>query len=80
MALNMPHNLVIADNIVDIKISGFSSTVTLGFFNPAGMVQPVTTINVPTDVLHSLGHEILNSIKENSVEIKAQHKALDDLI
>jgi hypothetical protein len=79
-ALNAPHNLILADKVINIGVSGFSSTVTLGFMNPANMVQPSITFTMPTDVLHSFAHEILDAIKEKSVEIKAQHKEFDDLI
>jgi len=80
VALNTPHNLTLADNIIDIKVSGFTSTVTLGFTNPANMLQPAITFMVPTNVLHRLANEILHTIKTNSEAIKSQHKILDDQI
>lgn len=79
-ALNTAHNLILADKVINIGVSGFCSTVTLGFLNPANAIQPSITFTMPTDVLHSFALEILDTIKENSAEIKAQHKALDDLI
>lgn len=80
VALNTPHNLTLADNVIDIKISGFTSTVTLGFKNPANVVQPAITFVVPTNVLHELANNILSEIKESSELIKSQHKMLDDQI
>lgn len=78
--LNTPHNLVLADSIVEIKTSGFTSTVTLGFTNPANILQPAITFMIPTNVLHDLANEILAAIRVNSASIKSQHKQLDDQI
>lgn len=79
-ALNVPHNLMLADRVINISVSGFNSTVTLGFVNPANVVQPTTTFTMPTDVLHGFAHEILDAIKESSEAIKSQHKEFDALI
>lgn len=78
--LNTPHNLVLADSIVDIKVSGFTSTVTLGFTNPANILQPAITFVIPTNILHDLANEIFAKIKANSEFIKSQHKQFDDQI
>ncbi|MDD2865541.1 MAG: hypothetical protein PHC99_12575 [Methylococcales bacterium] len=79
-ALHTAHNLILADQVINIGVSGFSSTVTLGFINPASIVQPSITFTMPTDVLHSFANEILDAIKAKSAEIKAQHQEFDNLI
>ena len=76
-ALHTPHNLMIIDNVIDINISGFCSSVTLGFTNPARAIQPAVTFTIPTDVLHNFANEILTAIKENGDAIKAQHQNFD---
>lgn len=62
-ALHTPHNLMMIDNVIDIKISGFYSSVTLGFTNPAKSVQPAVTFRIPTNKLHNFANEILTAIK-----------------
>ncbi|AMK75639.1 MULTISPECIES: hypothetical protein [Methylomonas] len=74
IAIHSPHNIMIADSVLDIKISGFNSTITLGYTNPAGIMQPAVTLLMPTDKMHDMAHQISNKVKSESKNILDQHK------
>jgi hypothetical protein len=69
MALHMPHNIMLADQLIDVKVSGFSSSVTLGFMNPGSVIQTAATFSVPTDKLYKIATEILEAINKNKAAI-----------
>ncbi len=80
LALQMPHNISLADQLINVKVSGFSSSVTLGFTNPAGTVQTAGTFVIPTDSLQTIAAEILDAIKDKKSEILQEHKHFDGKI
>lgn len=73
MALHTPHNIMIADTVLDIKITGFNSTITLGYINPANVMQPAVTLLMPTDKLYDMATQIRNQLKSQSRALTEQH-------
>lgn len=80
MLLHTPHNIMIVDQVIDIKAEAFSSTVTLGYHNPAGQIQAAVTLQMPTNFLKTLADEIAAKLKENSPLIKAEYQKFVDTI
>lgn len=78
MLLHMPHNIMLVDQIIDIKAQAFSSTITLGYNNPADQTQTAVTLQMPTSFLKILSDGIAEKLKENSQLIKDQHKAFTE--
>lgn len=78
MLLHMPHNIMLVDQIIDIKAQAFSSTITLGYNNPADQTQTAVTLQMPTSFLKILSDSITDKLKENSQSIKDQHKIFAD--
>jgi len=76
MALNMPHNIMIVDQLINVKVTGFNSFVTLGFTTPGGHVQSAGSFSVPTDVLHQIATEILQQIKASKDVIESEQQSL----
>ena len=79
-ALNTPHNISLADHLIDVKVSGFSSSITLGFTNPGGTIQTAATFVIPTDALQTIATEILDAIKKKKSAINKEHKSFNDKI
>lgn len=46
-ALNQPHNLFVADEILLVDLDAFTATISLGMKNPAGVLSPVFTVKMP---------------------------------
>lgn len=74
MLLQMPHNIMLVDQIIDINANGFSSSITLGYNNPADQVQTAVTLQMPTSFLKILSDDIAKKLKQNAQIIKNQHK------
>ena len=78
MLLHTPHNIMLVDQIIDIKAQAFNSTVTLGYNNPANQTQTAVTLQMPTSFLKDLSDSIAEKLKEHAKLIKDQHKTFTD--
>lgn len=74
MALAQPHQLFLVDELLKIKVGGFTSVVTFGWNNPVGRVTPVGTFSMSTKFLAETCQAILNAIEENKTEIANDQK------
>lgn len=79
-ALNVPHQLFIADRVLRIDVGGFSSTITLSNTMPNGAIQPCATITMSTDELKAMADQIQAAIGGRSEAIKADLKAFAKVI
>jgi hypothetical protein len=80
IALNIGHNLFVADVILDVDVGAFLSSISLGFKNPAGQLMPACTIKIPSIEAVQLAEAILASAKANKTDIKATQDEFNKLI
>lgn len=69
-ALQFPHNVVIADHVLNINSDAFSSTVTLGYTSPTGIPQPAVSIVMSTKFMKELADQITAKIAANKASIQ----------
>ena len=80
MLLHTPHNIMITDRVIDLKVEAFTSTITLGYNNPAGQNQVAVTLQMPTSFVKSLSEQLSEKLRENVESIKSEHKKFIDSI
>lgn len=79
-ALFQPHNLFVADELLDLKIDAYNSSMTLGFRSPAGQMTPIFTLKMPLSFYVHLTKTMAASIAENKEKIIEEHKELHGLL
>ena len=75
-ALSTPHNLFLADNILDVKIDAYFCSLSLGLTNPMGQISPAFTAKMPPSIAVALAKKILEIASENKAEIAKTHAEL----
>jgi len=78
--LQVPHNIMLVDQVIDVKAGAFSSTITLGYETPTGQIQVAVTLQLPTNFLKTLSDQILEKLKVNATLIKEEHAKLSNSI
>jgi len=79
-ALAIQHGLFVADQVLDIQVSSASSSITVGFVNPAGHLLPALTLKMPTLALVKMAEQVLSVAKSHKSSIKAEQDELLKLL
>lgn len=79
-ALNMPHNLFVVDELLDIDVNYSMGSISLGFKNPAGQLLPVLTLRMPLLFTIELAQKILEEVKLKKEDIENEQKELLQLL
>jgi hypothetical protein len=76
LSLLTPHQLYVADELMNIKIQGPVASLTLGYTS-FGKLNPVCTFNCTTSFLLSIADQINQAVKDNHQAITDSAKELE---
>ncbi len=70
-ALETPHGLFVADEILEVKMDAFWGGFSLGLRNPAGTIAPAFTVKLPLPKALELAKQITDLATKNKAAIVA---------
>ena len=79
-ALAQAHALFVADEILNVNIDGFLSTISMGHMGPSGTIGPAFTVKMPLPTALALARKILDEAKARKAAILSSHEGVTSSI